>query len=152
MRDSLLVVYGACLLGWVIYELANLKYREWNRLGFMALTVFLNGFCFITGRNEVEILFPLVAYHGFSYFGLVSKAMVRTQKKVFTMKKALFFLALTALVFGTYERMIEFEPGKRSLFWESVWAGVYVTPILCHYVFDGFLWRAKHPEAKQIYN
>jgi hypothetical protein len=114
--------------------------------------VFLNGVCLLTGRNEMEILFPLVAYHGLSYIGLTSMAMTKTRANVFTTKKALLYLALTALFFGTYERIIQFSPGGGvPLFIESVWAGLYVTPILLHYIFDAYLWRARHPEAALVY-
>jgi hypothetical protein len=151
LEKFFLGAYLVCLAAWVCYEWKNRKEREWNRLSFLAVTFLLNGGCFILGRNEWEIMFPLVAYHGSCYLGLTSLALNRTRKKTFSMKKAVFFVLLLALCFGFYERAIEFKQGHFSLLWESVWAGVYVTPIMCHYVYDAFLWKKGHPESAQIY-
>lgn len=144
-------IYLIGFLGWVIYEVKLLKHKEWNRLGHVALVAFLNAWCFCVGQGELGVLFPLVAYHGVAYFAIMSSTLTKT-KVNFTVLHAVTIVLLTGLVFGYYERVIEFKEGlSPSLFWESIWAGIYVTPILSHYIFDAFLWQAKHPEAHLVY-
>ena len=145
-----ITVYLIGLISWLIYEIKIWNVGELNRVSYVALTAILNGVCFCLGQNELEILFPLIAYHGTAYFGVMSLSLSRTKQK-FPWRRALALTLATALVFGYYEKVIEFFPNRVSIFWESIWAGIYVTPIMLHYIYDTVIWTSNHPDAKKIY-
>lgn len=147
----LLALYAFGIFAWIVYETFFIRTFEWNRISYIFISTFMNGVCFCLGRNEAEIIFPLVAYHGLAYFVLMNHALLRTRSQIFTPRRSFFCLVLVALLFGAYERMIEFIPGEGSKLLGAIWAGIYVTPIMLHYIYDAILWRSKHAEGKLVY-
>lgn len=146
-------IYIAGLLGWLVYEARLLRSaREWNRLLSVAFPSLLYGVAFLFGHTASEIIFPLVVAHGVGYFALMSLALSRTQPRFASFIKAVAVVAVTALFFGVLEGYFEDEFLDLSSRTLAPLVALYLTPLFCHYYFDAFLWKGKHPEAKAIYS
>ncbi|WP_374075802.1 hypothetical protein [Bdellovibrio bacteriovorus] len=151
--NALLVVYLVGIMSWLVCEIVSLKkHKEWNRFLSIAFPTVLYGICFLLGRTASEIVFPLVVAHGVSYFGLMSLALSRTQKRFKNLQIGMTVVLLTALVFGSLEGIFEDHYLDLSSAVLSPLVAVYLTPLFCHYYFDAFLWKKTHPESKQIYS
>lgn len=113
---------------------------------------------FLWGTTLAEVLFPLVVAHGFAYMGLISLSLKRTKipwQRSF--KWWLGIIIATSLFFGLSEAQMEDwllpllkAEGADNLFIASLVA-LYLVPLLTHYIYDGWLWKSKHPEAPLIY-
>jgi hypothetical protein len=126
----------------------------------VALPAFLYAAAFVHGESIAQVLFPLVIAHGFAYLGLMSLSLQRIE---LPMKRsfALWFLVMlgTALFLGLGESLFEesflaplseYEKtqGQPIL---ALAAGLYLVPLISHYLFDGWLWTSKHRDAALIY-
>lgn len=152
LYDIGLIIYGAGLLVWFIFETERLRrYREWNRMLSLAVPAVIYGSCFLLGRYWLEILLPLVVAHGAAYLGLTSLAVSRTKER-FDFRKAAFYIILTALFFGTLE--FDFDrglPGSPDILTSALLA-FYLMALFSHYTFDAYLWKRSHPEAVAVYS
>jgi hypothetical protein len=155
-----LLIYGVVLAVWVARVLiSTLKGQSKAPITLAVLTpAFLYPISFLLGQNLAQYLYPLVVAHGFAYFALMSLSLQRTEvpwKRQF--KWWLAIMAATALIFGGIEASFEdwFLPVMTQDTSHSVLVcvalGIYLIPLLTHYVYDGWLWKSSHAEAATIY-
>lgn len=152
------LVYLGLLSAWIGFEIRNYRqgHREWNRILSIAFSSAVYGGGFFFGRTIPEVLFPPMLGHGIGYMAMMALAVQRTRKKYFSQFfKGLATMAGTALVFGTFEHLVErsyvnYSPTQDSLL-EAVIIGVYLVPLFSHFIFDMFLWKRTHWEARLVY-
>lgn len=157
IRTALLIAYLLVLISWLVYEgrLYKKGIREFNRVISVGFPASIYAFCFLYGKTITQILFPLLFLHGVAYFAVMGQSLSRTQKRFAAPVFALGIVLLTATVMGLgeswmEENVIEFEHGEHRLL-RSVIAGLWLTPLFCHYAFDAIIWRKDHREASAVF-
>ena len=156
----LFLVYFITLFYWLYKELSlNTIKREYNRIIFMLYFFFIYYYSFILSDNILEMTAALVVSHGIPYFFMMHYSLIKTREKTYTIKKSFFLLLITALVgglinFGGEEIITSgFEYLKSNVnVIEYFLVFLYVVPVLCHFIWDAYIWRAKHPDCKVIYS
>lgn len=156
----LLCFYFLILLFWIFKEIKNncLK-KEYNRVLFMIYFFFIYYYSFILSDNILEMTAALVVSHGIPYFFMMKYSLIKTRKNFFTTKKAVFFIFVSALVGGLInfggEEIISsgFNYVESNLdIIEFLLVFFYVIPVLCHFIWDSYIWKSNHPDAKIIYS
>ena len=152
--------WGIVALLWIGLEATHWRKhpREWGRLLAIAIpgTVHFVALCY--GQSVPQILFPLLVAHGGPYFALMGWSLRRTQTERFaSLTKVALVLSVTALVLGGIEGGLE-EFGLDAIFvgqgrlpWLTAFAcGLYLVPLLSHFIFDAFLWRRAYQEPAAL--
>lgn len=147
-----LYVYAIVLIAWLIFEIITLrKFRDFNR----TFSVFFAGFfyatAFLLSQNSIQVLFPLVVSHGFSYLALMDFSMRKLHPDRYKLLIPTFLVVATAVVFGGAEFMLEDEWFHMGSSTKAFTTALFLTPLFCHYYFDGFLWKRQHPDSAKIY-
>jgi hypothetical protein len=155
MFKIFILLYAFILTSWIVYEIRIWKkgVHEMNRVLSIGFPGIVYGHCFLIGRTNAQVLFPLLIIHGISYFSLLGEVLQKTQKKSFrNFGKGIFVVVVTALIFGPMEAWFEqtLLPDKEEGVLASLSIGLYFTPLFCHYVFDAFIWKRSHREASLI--
>ena len=157
-----LVVYGLVAGVWLFWEAVSVWRRTFEIHCFLAVLcpAFLYGACFLLGQNMIQVLFPLLLSHGIPYVAVMGLSLPRLDRRLFSsMPKALAILAATAVIGSVIEKIYEnfvitidneyTRSGLSSL--QALLIGIYLVPVLCHYIFDGVIWKSTHKDAKLIY-
>ncbi len=158
-----LIFYAGVVLSWVLYELYSLRNNTFKINQFLAILgpAILYGVCFLYGKNTVQVISPLLLSHGIPYMAVMDISLPRLNPKLFnTIYKAIGIVAITALIGGLIDLSFENTtiPISNDYTWISVsnfktlLIGIYLVPLLCHYIFDGVIWKSKHKDAKLIYS
>lgn len=155
-----ILFYLVVLISWAVRVLWQI-YRGKN-IAPVTLAIFTPAFLyalsFLWGRNIAEVLYPLVVAHGFAYMALMSLSLQRTQapwQRGFIWWFGV--MGATALFFGVSEARFEewllprLDPQGLKDFLVPALMGLYLVPLLTHYIYDGWLWKSNHPEARLIY-
>jgi hypothetical protein len=155
IAQLLMMLFFGFLLGWIFYERSLWKngVKERNRVISIAYPTIIYSYCFFIGETLTQVLFPLLFVHGISYLGIMGIALKKTQKiKFSSFSKAIFVIILTATTFGIGEAWIEQNILDLSnpSFLNSLFIGIYLTPLFCHYYFDSVIWKKDHRESKDI--
>lgn len=146
-------VYAFNLMAWAGFEIfAARKGIQWNRVLSVATPSLIYGTSFLLPSSEASTIFPLVMSHGASYFALNSLAMNKTQPRFPTLKSALLVVAITALIFGTLEFILDDAVTNITKPENALLGGLFLTPAFCHYIFDMWLWKKSHPESRLVYS
>lgn len=151
-------VYAGLVAAWIFCEVRNYRqgYREWNRMLSIALSSSLYFGAFFFGRTEMEVLFPPVFGHGIGYMAMMTLATQRTRPKYFSkFAKGFAVIAGTAASFGLFEffverKFINFAPTSNSAL-EALIIGLYLVPLFSHFIYDRYLWKRAHWEARLVY-
>lgn len=157
LRDVLLILYllVACAWGYREWKLWTAGTRETNRLLSVAVPAVIYAFCFLVGTTITQVLFPLLFLHGIAYFGVMTKALGKTQKRFEKESIAVFAILMTAVGFGLTESWMEENVINHALGSEpilnSAIIGLSLTPLFCHYAFDAIIWKKNHRESKLIF-
>ena len=157
-----LVIYGAVVAAWLLYELALWRrgVREINRSLAVLAPAVVQGGCFLLGRSLATIVVPLLIAHGIPYLAIISLSLTRVDPRGFrTLAKAAAVVLASVVVFGLMEWVYEERWLVISnayvhapIAWlQGVLLAVYLVPPLSHYVFDAHIWTGKHREAKLVY-
>lgn len=154
--NAFTLLYFAVLLCWFAYEIQLFvkKQFELNRVLSVALPSFIYGFAFMLGRSVAEILPALVISHGMGYFAMTSLAINKKNPRRFhSFYVSLATILLTAVFFGNILGALKeyFLAGTSHVAMALILAA-YITPFFCHYLFDAFIWKSKHPDSKIIYS
>lgn len=157
-----MIFYVVAVLSWLGHELLLIRNKTFKRGQFLAVLgpAILYGVCFLRGQNTVQVISPLLLSHGIPYMAVMDVSLPRINPKLFsTVYKAIGIVAATALIGGLID--LSFESTSIPISNEYVWTkvsvfntlliGIYLVPLLCHYIFDGVLWKSKHRDAKLIY-
>jgi len=157
-----LPVYFLVLIGWLVFEISLLRkgIRELNRFLGMLAPIFIYGYGFLTGTTIAEVVFPILLAHGIPYLVIMDVSLRRLNPKVFrTSLKVIGLLVLTAVVFSVFE---EWATGfletigqaykyKTSSSSQALLTGIIFIPLFSHFIWDAYIWRGKHHEAKVVY-
>ena len=108
----------------------------------------LYGYASVFGRSDWNVIIPLTIAHAVAYFGMISLAIKRTQRR-FTMNSAVTVVVTKALIMGA--GVAYFHPMPDGSFTLAVLLALVTTPTFLHFIYDGFLWTRQHPEAHLIY-
>ncbi len=158
-----LFIYASVVIAWLVFEavLIYKKHFELNRFLALLAPAFLYAYCFLVGKNSIQILLPLLLSHGIPYMAVMSLSLGRLDPKAFhKVYKAVGIIALTAVVGGVANTLYEtyvitisngYVQNGISVI-ETLLIGIYLVPLFCHYVFDGYLWKSKHKDARLIYS
>lgn len=161
---SISFIYLFILFFWLSFELFSFYTKQKSLGRFLSLLtpVTAYGISFFFGKTYLQVLGPVIIGHGISYAALMAFALNKTQsERYFSFKRTFIFLMGIAIIFGILE---SFSEDYLSLWIESVGKmesipligvaliSLYLTPLFCHYYFDGYLWKSSHREAKIIYN
>ncbi|MCO4792816.1 MAG: hypothetical protein KC493_03830 [Bacteriovoracaceae bacterium] len=158
----LIIINIIVMLSYLIYEYFNYKRGEFllNRTLSVILPVTLYTLVFYLGKDGFQILLPLMVAHGVPYYAMLGQSLIKTRRDRFPNYKVVWkAIFLTAVVFGGFEfyferELIDFD--LEYLFvaptvWESLLLGVYVIPLMSHYLIDAYIWRSHHREGRLIY-
>lgn len=116
-------------------------------------SIYAYGFIFAT--HALELLILLVASHGLPYIFLF---YFRLQKiKLYPKYLLLFLIGLMALGGGLDYVYTDIVEGNKELLTnpnikELLIILLFVTPALCHFIWDGYLWKSNHPDSKKYYS
>lgn len=156
--------FAATVAAWLVFEwrLFRRGRREFNRFCAILGPAVIYGWCFLAADTGAEVLFPVLVAHGIPYFAIMDISLRRLNPSFFHgALKVTGLLVATALIFSVGEKFYEehwvgnamsdtYVQAPLSWF-QIVLTGIFMTPLLCHYIWDGHLWRGKHREAKIIY-
>jgi hypothetical protein len=151
----LTILFFGFLLAWIYYEkkLWEKGVKEINRVISIAYPTIIFSYCFFIGETLTQVLIPLLFIHGISYIGIMGITLKRTQKiKFSSFSKAIFVIIFTATTLGICEAWIEQNVIELSnpSFLNSLFIGIYLTPLFCHYYFDSVIWKKGHWESNEI--
>jgi len=138
------------------YEIyyALMKKIEWNRLLSLSYFSSIYAYAFLFSRSTLEILVLLIASHGIPYIFLFLKRMKNIKTKFNAIALVMFFVLLGTSIDLVLSPIME---SKNSIFNNPSWFELlitifYIVPSLCHFAWDGYLWKSKHPDAKVLYD
>jgi hypothetical protein len=157
-----LIGYGLVAAAWLVFEVRLLLrgIHEWNRMLAILGPALLYAWCFLRGRSTEEIILPLLLAHGIPYMAVMGLSLTRLNPSRFgSMAVACGAVIATAAVFGSLEWLYEeyVVDVSNDYLWiptslgYGLLVGAYLVPTLCHYIFDGRIWKGRHREARLIY-
>lgn len=156
------LLYFTGLVFWIIFEINLFKkgIREPNRFLAIAFPVIFNSICMLYGNGWFQIVLPIVTAHGFTYFGLMTLALHKTQPQFYkTQLHAIYFIIVVAILGGLGDWYFDQELVEPDYLRASGYSwlnsgllALMITPTLCHYLYDAWIWKGNHREAPLIYS
>jgi hypothetical protein len=152
--------YLGVLVAWLGFELSLWKrgVREQNRAFAIGLPAVIYSMCLLVFDRRETSLFPLLFAHGMTYLGILSLSLRRTRPTLFpSALKVAFVVLATAFFLGGFEdwfaeNVVHFNAHEAWVSWAQAAAmSAVLTPPLCHFVFDAYIWRGDHREAAAVY-
>lgn len=155
--------YVLLMLIWLVLEL-DLVFRkkifEPNRIFSILVPAILYGHGFLRGFGFVDIVYPLLVAHAMAYFGAMSLSLERIYPRRYTFLGAFKIILITAAVFGTLDFFYESinvvpDAYYQKMNWPistAVLIAILLTPLICHYIFDSWIWRHYHPNAQKVFH
>ena len=110
----------------------------------------------LSNRQSPLVLVPILFAHGIPYILLIIHSKEKLQ--ITTSKFKIIFLVLgfalmAALIeFGLQQSVIQFEYLASPDILPKVFLALFLTPLIFHYVIDGYIWKSKHFLAEKIYS
>lgn len=158
-----LVIYGLTILSWLCSEVVLFYKGDFRLNRFLAVLgpAVLYAYCFLVGKNVMQILFPLFLSHGIPYLAVTGFSLRRLEgKSSAPVYRTALLIVFTALAGGVATRFygahfIDISNAyvrSRTAPLAAVLTGIYLAPLLCHYVFDAHIWKSKHRDSKLIYS
>jgi hypothetical protein len=158
-----LAVYFLIIAAWLVFEAGLIRKKQFESNRFLAVLTpaALYGWCFLAGGNVPQILFPLFLSHGIPYLmatDLSLKRIGRTPANP-AVKTGLIILVTAVIggvatrLYGTYLIPIsnDYAHSGAGLL-TAVLTGLYLVPLLCHYIFDSHIWKSTHRDSNRIYS
>ncbi|MCB9730691.1 MAG: hypothetical protein H6746_19630 [Deltaproteobacteria bacterium] len=156
-------LFAVLALAWLSREalLWRRGVREPGRVLSIAAPATLYALCFLVARTEATILVPLLLSHGIPYFALMGLSLRRLEPARYrTALGTVALLLLTAVVLGgaeswTEQNIITTETPNYARtgvsLAQALLTGLLLVPLLSHYIWDAFIWRGDHRDARTIY-
>ena len=156
-------IYLVTLGLWLIHELklARKVGFELNRFLAMAVPISIYGLGFITGRNLAEVVFPILMAHGIPYIAIMDVSLNRLNPKKFkTFATVFMLLVMTAVILSFVEdfaigfltTMNQAYRYKETSTGQALLTGIVLMPLICHFVWDAYIWTGKHHESRTVFN
>jgi hypothetical protein len=125
-----------------------------THLFFISAIVFYFLVCSMNRASELVFL-PLLFAHGIPYFLLILKSKGRLEPSL-SKYKILFIVFGFAFLFAIIEYLLQenvvvFEYLKNPSVFQKVILAIFLTPLIFHYLIDGYIWKSKHFLARKIY-
>lgn len=154
---------------WLLWELSNyleIKKIEWNRILAMLYFSGIYAYSFLVSDSYIETFTLLVASHGIPYMFMLNKRMVnlpQNQNKGLKWIKALPLmivgLAVLGGTFDVYNKLVLLNAtggDSAQIFlapspMQLILIILYVSPPICHYIWDSYLWKKGHPDGQHFY-
>lgn len=134
--------------------------REWNRCLAIFAPAALAAYCFLWAKDAKAMILPLMINHGVPYFTVVALSLRRLEPRRYT---ALAWVAGMVVASAAGFALLETALERNVLtidnayvtyplgFWNSLLLGLYLIPLLSHYVLDAYIWTGRHREARIVY-
>lgn len=152
LLNASISIYFIIVASWLGFELyRNRAVKDFNRTLSVFFAGVFYGAAFLLSETAVQVLFPLVVSHGFSYLALTDFSLRKIEPRRYSGLKPTLFILGTALVFGGAEFVLEGDWQKLGSASQAFTTALFLTPLFCHYYFDAFLWKRTHPDAPLIY-
>lgn len=162
-----LLPYGQALYFAILFVWLGLTFKQliqktivWPVTLAVLTPVLFYGISFLLGVRLSQVLFALVVSHGVGYMALMSLSLKKVEVPYKASFRVWFWIMIaTAIIFGFIEAQFEefylldlatYESYPQNILL-SVLGGLYLVPLLSHYIFDGWLWTSRHRDAKLIY-
>lgn len=158
------LLYVIVFILWIFREimLAKKVPFELNRCAYIMGISLLYGYCFMGSSNLAEFYIPQGVTHGLAYMAIIvfsKKKLDLYEGKKFNLIISIFLVAMVALLGHHSQDAMDQFTGEDSVgvsfMAQSVWIKIVVawtyTPVIYHYVIDGFIWKKEDAEAKIIY-
>lgn len=141
-----------CYSGYVFFIL---KLKPFKTHLFFILAILFYFLVCMSNRNTPLVLVPILFAHGIPYILLIYYS---NQKLKPSKSKAQILSALIAVVvllslaeFVMQEYVVDYEY-INTLILPKVLLALFLTPLIFHYVIDGYIWKSKHFLASKIYS
>lgn len=151
----LLAIYLLLFLFFIVQEcFLTFKNKGYTRFLFNLVLVTTQGLSFIKGSNIYEVLLPPLFLHGLSYMTVNYFAVNKiNQNLIFNFLKNKLIILLFPIIIGLLLFLFDEKiPEPSSGIMNSIIFSLYILPIVCHHIWDAFIWKKSHPESKDIYN
>lgn len=143
------------LLYWGIVEIKNIINKKFKLNQFLLMFFYLGVqiWCFLFGKNMIEIILPQLLFHAVSYQASIIQSVENLGRN-----KSFWFRSLSILVFSfiigfianDIENKISTNPNGDFI--NSLILAIYMIPTLCHHLWDAFIWKKSHPDWSNIFN
>jgi len=156
-------IYGILLLSWIIFELRLFLSgkKEVNRFFAICGPGALACWCFLFANSIAEIALPLLMQHAIAYFAIMGHSLRKINPQDFKgWGKVTSILVISAIIFVFIERFFLEEwmttfnyhyTTQIVSLGQMVLTGLYITPLMCHYIWDAYIWTGKHRLAKKVF-
>lgn len=146
LRFYLTGIYIISALIILIY-LWKIKLESKTSLIFFTL-VYITAFLIL--KNEMYAYATLIFSHGIPYYFLMKKRIELTHSISLIKKYAGFFLLLFVAI-GAYVDFIEEDiTGFENLWINNIAVALFFTPLIGHFLIDGYIWKKGHPKFDQL--
>lgn len=150
--ETLLNLYVMTIIAWLLYELKCYRKGRWhaNHFLFLCICFSMYGFSFFNFKNSFELIGPLAFAHGVAYYATMNLSVKKMKTFSFNVTIPI-LLSGFILGFGEYffsEFFVDYSGGISGT--QSLIISLWITPLLCHYYFDSFLWTGRHPDFQTI--
>lgn len=155
-----LLIYALVVLAWIIFEKRqwSLGYHEINRLSSIAIPTIFHIYCFLIAKTTAEIMLPLLALHGVTYFAIMAFSLRKLAPAKWTFVTSMAVIVITAIIGGSFSAWLEdmsviYNYRNPDTSWLNILSAILVvTPALWHYVVDGWIWKKSSLEIEKIKN
>ncbi|MBZ0165990.1 MAG: hypothetical protein K8I00_04220, partial [Candidatus Omnitrophica bacterium] len=155
-------IYGVTMLSWIIFEIRLwLKgVHELNRFLSMLVPISIYGIGFIVGNTVAQVIFPILMAHGIPYIAIMDVSLRRLNPQIFkAFVKVLGLLVFTAVLLASIENYATsfLDTLSQAYRYKGVSNGqalltaIVMTPLICHFIWDAYIWKGTHREAKTVY-
>jgi hypothetical protein len=146
LRFYLTCLYIISIIVIFIY-IWKIKLEAKTSLVFFTL-VYITAFLIL--KNEMYAYATLIFSHGIPYFFLMKKRIELTHSIQLVKKYAGLFL-LIFVAMGAYVDFIEEDiTGFENLWINNIAIALFFTPLIGHFLIDGFIWKKGHPKFDQL--
>lgn len=124
-----------------------------NRFIFVVMAMLVYMASCLWATNALQLLAPLILTHALHYLVLIVLTGAKTNSLLKTgLLKVTFIVLLSLLVFGGLEYYAENNYiNILSHTWlNSVVIGLYLTPLLTHFILDSIIWKQSYPEFREF--
>lgn len=155
-------IYGVTMLSWIIFEIRLWQkgIHELNRFLSMLVPISIYGIGFTLGHTVAQVIFPILMAHGIPYIAIMDVSLRRLNPKIFkAFVKVLGLLVFTAVLLASIENYATsfLDTLSQAYRYKDVSSGqalltaIVMTPLICHFIWDAYIWKGTHREAKTVY-
>lgn len=142
-------------VGYTGYVFFILKLKPFKTHLFFVLAILFYFLVCMSNRNTPLVLVPILFAHGIPYILLIyhSRKKLKPNQTKIKVLGILSFVVLFMSIFeyAIQEYVVDYEYLNGLLF-PKILLALFLTPLIFHYVIDGYIWKSKHFLASKIYS